>query len=992
VVQAIHTAVKGRARYKVPGLYRSESLKRHLERWLSGKPEIEEVTANPLTSNVLVRFNPDLSAAKVAALIDGIVLSHLEQDCVEPDKPLKGSRDSQRAVANAEAQRLEDWHLMSSETVLDTLKTSKSGLSSEVAAENLNRYGPNVLAETASRSDFSILLGQFNSLPVALLGAAAGVSIFTGGVADALVIGGVVALNAVIGYVTESQSEKIIHSLKNGDRPLVPVIRDNSQREINLEEVVLGDILLLRAGTTVAADARLIEADNLSIDESALTGESIPVTKGTPPLSGQNVPLGDRRNMVYKGTFVTAGQGLAAVVATGQFTEMGKIQAMVSEATATETPLSRQLDEVGAQLVLIGGGVCGLVFGLGLLRGYGLLQMLQSAISLAVAAVPEGLPTIATTTLALGIQDMRRHNVLVRSLSAVEALGSVQTICLDKTGTITENRMLVAEVHADISLKLSNGEFVTADGTPINPYDYDPLLKLLHIVVLCNESEVCQQKGEYAVKGSATENALIHLAISAGVDVIALRAKYPLLETQQRSENRNIMTTIHSTDGPQRLVAVKGSPAEVLERCSQQIKAGKAVPLTDSDRMSISLDNERLAGKALRVLGVACTYIEDPETEHVEKNLTWLGLIGMADSIRAGVKPLVRQFHQAGIDTVMITGDQSPTAYAIAKELRLSRDPQLEILDSLALVNLGPEALKALCDKVDVFARISPANKLQIVQALQAIGKVVAMTGDGINDAPALKAANVGVAMGHSGTDVAREVADIVLQDDQLETMIIAVSQGRTIYHNIRKSVHFLLATNFSEIIVMTIAIALGLGEPLNAIQLLWLNLVSDIFPGLALALEAPEPDVLSQPPRSPDEPIIKPSDYQRIAFESAIISLSTLGAYGYGISRYGIGPQASTLAFMSLTTGQLLHAISCRSEKHSVFDLEQGLPPNPYLIAALGGSLSLQLLAIAIPGLRNLLKITSIDLLDGLVIGGSALLPLVVNESTKQMMQGERI
>jgi len=579
VVQAIHTAIKGRARYKVPELYRSKSLKRHLERWLSSKPEIVEVTANPLTSNVLVRFNPDLSATKVAALIDGIVLSHLEQDRVEPDKPLKGSRDSQRAVVNAEAQRLEDWHLMSSETVLDTLKTSKSGLSSEAAAENLNRYGPNVLAETASRSDFSILLGQFNSLPVALLGAAAGVSIFTSGVADALVIGGVVALNAVIGYVTESQSEKIIHSLKNGDRPLVPVIRDNSQREINLEEVVLGDILLLRAGTTVAADARLIEADNLSIDESALTGESIPVTKGTPPLSGQNVPLGDRRNMVYKGTFVTAGQGLAAVVATGQFTEMGKIQAMVSEATATETPLSRQLDEVGAQLVLIGGGVCGLVFGLGLLRGYGLLQMLQSSISLAVAAVPEGLPTIATTTLALGIQDMRRHNVLVRSLSAVEALGSVQTICLDKTGTITENRMLVAEVHADISLKLSNGEFVTADGTPINPYDYDPLLKLLHIVVLCNESEVCQQEGEYVVKGSATENALIHLAINAGVDVIALRAKYSLLETQQRSENRNIMSTIHSTDEPQRLVAVKGSPAEVLERCSQQIKAGKPCPL-----------------------------------------------------------------------------------------------------------------------------------------------------------------------------------------------------------------------------------------------------------------------------------------------------------------------------------------------------------------------------------------------------------------------------
>jgi len=987
VVQAIHTAIKGRARFRVNELYRSESLKTWLEQWLSLKPEIRNVSANPLTSNVLVTFNPDLSPARIGSLIDDVVLNY-QQDR-QKEKPRKSGTKSD---ANAAAQRSEAWHLMAAAAVLDSLETSKSGLSDQVAAENLDKYGPNTLAAAESRSDLSILIGQFNSLPVALLGAAAGVSIFTGGVADALVIGGVVALNAVIGYVTESQSERIIHSLKSGDRPPVPVIRNNGQSEIAVEAVALGGILVLKPGTTVAADARLIEADNLSIDESALTGESIPVSKAIQTLTGQHIPIGDRLNMVYKGTFVTAGQGLAAVVATGQFTEMGKIQAMVNEATAMETPLSQQLDEVGTQLVLINGGVCGLVFGLGLLRGYGLLQMLQSAISLAVAAVPEGLPTIATTILALGIQDMRRHNVLVRSLSAVEALGSVQTICLDKTGTITENRMLVAEVHTDIGLKLADGEFITADGTPINPYDCDPLLKLIHIAVLCNESEVDQQDDRYAVKGSATENALIHMAIAAGVDVITLRAQYPLLEMQQRSENRNIMSTIHTTHGPQRLVAVKGSPAEVLERCSQQIKAGKVVPLTDSDRMAISLDNERLAGKALRVLGVAYTHMDDPEQTQLEVDLTWLGLVGMADPIRNGVPVLISDFHQAGIDTVMITGDQSPTAYAIAKELQLSRDPQVEILDSMALVDLDPEALKALCDKVDVFARISPANKLQIVQALQAAGKVVAMTGDGINDAPALKAANVGVAMGHTGTDVAREVADIVLQDDRLETMIIAVSQGRTIYNNIRKSVHFLLATNFSEIIVMTIAIALGLGEPLNAIQLLWLNLVSDIFPGLALALEAPEPDVLNQPPRSPNEPIIKPSDYQRIAFEAATISLSTLGAYGYGIGKYGIGPRASTLAFMSLTTGQLLHAISCRSEQHSVFDREQGLPPNPYLIAALGGSLTLQLLAITIPGLRSLLNITPIDLLDGLVISGSALLPLVVDESTKQIMQGEGI
>jgi Ca2+-transporting ATPase len=674
---------------------------------------------------------------------------------------------------------------------------------------------------------------------------------------------------------------------------------------------------------------------------------------------------------------------------------MGKIQEMVGSATPTETPLTRQLDEVGTQLVLIGSGVCTIVFGIGLLRGYGFLQMLKTAISLAVAAVPEGLPTIATTTLALGIQDMRRHNVLVRSLSAVEALGSVQTICLDKTGTITENRMSVVEIHTGMRhLQVSDGEFLRVGEENINPYDCDELLKLIHVAVLCNESEVSKQNGEHVVNGSSTENALIYMAISAGMNVPELKKKYPLVETRQRSENRNIMSTIHMTHEHQKFVAVKGNPTEVLELCSQQLKDGKAVPLTESDRLAIAIENDRMAGKALRLLGVAYTHINDTEAAlNSEKNLTWLGLIGMADPIRKGVKQLMDAFHQAGIDTVMITGDQSPTAYAIAKELHLSQDEQLEILDSAALVNIDPETLKALCDKVDVFARISPANKLQIVQALQGAGKVVAMTGDGINDAPALKAANVGVAMGHTGKDVAREIADIVMEDDNLETMIIAVSQGRTIYNNIRKSVHFLLSTNLSEIMVMMVAIALGLGEPLNAIQLLWLNLVSDIFPGLALALEPAEPDVLSQPPRSPDEPIIKSSDFQRITFESATLSLSTLTAYGYGILKYGVGPQASTIAFMSLTSGQLLHAISCRSQEHSLFDFKQEkLPSNQYLNAAIGGSFALQLLAIAIPPLRSLLNIALIDLLDGIVIGSSALLPLAVNETTKKYMQGESL
>ncbi|PLZ26977.1 ATPase [Fischerella thermalis WC559] len=997
MVKIIHNQVKGRARYKVKELYRSESLKKYLERSLSETSGINYVSANPLTSNILVIFEKEYSADKVALLIEQNISQYqklanksLEKYSSKTKKEL--TKATQKPIVNAQAQRIKNWHLMETDAVLTAFNTSKqSGLSSKSAAENLNKYGPNFLATAKTRSDLSILIDQFKSLPVALLGVAAGVSVFTGGLIDALVILGVVGLNAAIGYRTESQSERIIHSLGSHQETSTWVIRNGKQIEIPIEDVVIGDILVLKTGGYIAADARLLEAENLSVDESALTGESIPVTKSTSSLTGEDIPLADRTNMVYKGTLVTGGQGLAVVVATAKFTEMGKIQQLVGEATTTETPLTRQLNQVGSQLVAIGMGICGLVFGIGVLRGYGLLQMLQSSISLAVAAVPEGLPTIATTTLALGIQDMRQRNVLVRSLSAVEALGSVQTICLDKTGTITENRMSVVEVHTDSQqINVSEGEFI-ANGENINPYACDQLLKLIHVSVLCNESEVNQdQDGEYSIKGSATENALIHMAIAAGVNVTQLRQKYKLLQTNLRSENRNIMSTVHTTENHHNLVAVKGSPGEVAQICKFWFKDGEITTLTEQDRRAIEIENDRMAGKALRVLGIAYTILdENNNRQNPEQDLTWLGLVGMADPVRKGVKELIAQFHEAGIDTVMITGDQSPTAYAIAKELELSRESQLEILDSTDLNNLTPEALTALADKVDVFARISPSNKLQIVQALQSAGQVVAMTGDGINDAPALKAAQVGVAMGKGGTDVAREVADIVLEDDRLETMIVAVSQGRTIYNNIRKSVHFLLATNISEIIVMTTATAVGIGEPLNAIQLLWLNLVTDIFPGLSLALEAPEPDVLSQPPRNPEEPILKRSDFGRIAFEAGSISLSTLAAYGYSIRKYGISPQASTIAFMSLTSAQLLHTISCRSEKHSIFNSEK-IPNNPYLNAAIVGSFAIQLLAIALPPLRSLLKLTPINIVDGLVIGASALLPLLVNESTKNMSLGE--
>jgi Ca2+-transporting ATPase len=997
LVQSLHTVVKGRARYKITGLQGSREIQQYLEFKLSTEPGVFRASASPVTGNILVLFHPDYSPGEIANLLTELLLDYRNK-CRGAIQSLQLLRKAENFTPTLrEGEKLkppaELWHLKETDGLLAQFNTSKElGLSHELAEKKLRQYGLNTLPEPTPRSGLSIFIDYFKSVPVALLSAAAGVSLVTGGIIDALVIMGVVAINAALGYATESQSERIIHSLKNLVKPSALVLREGNLTEVPASEIVLGDILILRPGSYVAADARLIVAHRLTIDESTLTGESLPVKKTADTLSNPAVPLAERTNMVYMGTLVTGGQGLAVVVGTGELTEMGRIQTLVGETVVPQTPMERQLDEVGGQLVLLSGGVCGLVFTIGLLRGYGLIEMLKSSISLAVAAVPEGLPTVATTTLALGIWEMRKRNVLIRRLEAVEALGSVQTICLDKTGTLTANQMSVVELSLEEMgcVQIAEGKLMVKD-SPISPEKSASLLKLIEVSVLCNSSEVSQGGGgEYVVNGSATENALIYLAIASGVDVLSLRQQHPLVETHHRSESQNFMRTVHLHPNSQQLLAVKGNPMEVLDLCQWQLKDQEVVPLTDADRLAIEIENERMAAKALRVLGAAYNQRDNQAPgEILQENLIWLGLIGMADPLRTGVKGLMGEFHQAGIDTVMITGDQSPTAYAIGKELNLSQDEPLKILDSTDFADLEPEVMKGLCERVHVFARISPAHKLQIVQSLQRAGKVVAMTGDGINDAPALKAAEVGIAMGHGGTDVAREVADVVLEDDNLATMIVAVSQGRTIYSNIRKSVHFLLSTNLSEIVVMFAATTAGMGQPLNAMQLLWLNLVTDIFPGLALALEAPEPDVLLLPPRPPDEPILKPSDFKRITLESTTLSLSTLAAYGYGLGRYGISPRSSTIAFMSLVMGQLFHAISCRSEKQGIFSRKQ-LPPNPYLTIALGGSFALQLISLAIPGLRSLLKLAPISLLDSSVIATSALLPLVVHETAKQLPQAE--
>ncbi len=1036
VVETLHAAITGRARFRIRELYRCDSLKDHLERRLGADPSVISATANTLTSAVLLRYDSGATLGLIRSLVEKAV-SEFNQSYESDIRYRLGKSDiaDRRAQKNrfqrhspsaaiptalpalrvkgrtveipAAAPGSEPgqvlppairhpssgvgcltyerpWHTIGAQAVVAACGGSaEAGLSSEVAREKIAAFGLNRFPEAPRRSKLQIFLNQLTSLPVALLGVAAGISVLTGGIVDAVAIMTVVAINSTIGFVTEDKAERTISSLKTLMHPSAVVVRDGARKRIDARNLVPGDLMIFEPGTYVGADCRLLEAARLRVDESSLTGESIPVFKEAEVIDEADIPLADRKNIVYMGTLVTGGEGRGIVVATGLLTEIGKLQAMIGETIAPQTPMEKQLNIIGNQLVWLSGALCALVFITGVIRRTALALITKTTISLAVAAVPEGLPTVATTTLALGIRKLNAHQVIIRDLEAVETLGEVQTICFDKTGTVTQNRMSVMRIFSgNHATELKQDGFFQG-GKKISPRNSPELLQLARICILCGEVS-----GKEADQGSSTEKALLEFAVSAGLSIAEINERYPRIKTRFRTEDHQFMSTVHIAGTTERFLALKGNPVEVLGLCDTQLVGGRKLPIGEQDISTIEIENERMAGEALRVLGFAFQSAEDEEVLDGLSGLTWVGLIGMADPLRPGMKELIARFHHAGIDTIMLTGDQSPTAYAIGKALSLSRDMPIEILDSTSLTDIDSRALRALSQRVHVFARVSPAHKLQIVQALQDAGKIVAMTGDGINDGPALKAADIGIAMGHSGTDVARQVADVVLEDDNLETMVLAVGHGRAIHDNIKKSLHFLLSTNFSEIIVMFVAGAVGIGYPLSAMQLLWINLMSDIFPSLALALEPPEPGILERPPRDPKEPIVGRQDFKRIGIESSVISLATLGAYGAGLVRYGVGQQASTMAFQSLTIAQLLHAISCRSEKVSIYDREK-LPPNRWLTLALGGSLGLQLLTFVVPGLRTLLGVAPLGLLDGAIIGISAILPLLVNEATKG--EGER-
>ncbi len=999
-VQPIHINVDGRARYRVAGLRKTPPIKAYLEKRLSRRLEIVDVSASSITGTILVSYNSGNDHHSIGKIIDDIVCEYAPDLNPESShRPTFGSdrRDrtantisdptveTSRPVSAQDDHDGEPWHLMPRRAVLQAMNADeKLGLTREEADRRFHQDGPNLLPQSKPRTGLSIFMDQMNSLPVYLLGAAAGVSVLTGGVFDAAVIMGVVVANAVIGYFTESAAEKTIHSLKRLVRPQAEVLRDRQIVSLPVEAVVTGDILILKPGAYIAADARIIAASNLSIDESMLTGENMPAAKHARPLNKAGIALGDRTNMAYMGTLVTGGQGLAVAVATGEQTQIGRIQILLNQTRPPETPIERQLGTMGDQLVLMCGGVCGIVFFIGLMRGYGVLRMMRMAISLAAAAVPEGLPAAATINFALGITRMRKHKVLIRHLQAVETLGAVQALCMDKTGTITCNEMTVQRVcSGPTCYTVDDGRFLD-DGDAIDPLLNPALSHLLTACALCHEIKVngMDETGQIKLCGSATETALVRLADDAGMDVRKVGKDFRRLTINHRAENRLYMSTLHRAPEGGRLFCVKGSPPEVLAMCDREAIDDQELPLTGERRLAIISENEKMAAGALRILGFAYRPIADEE-ELNESAMVWLGLVGMMDPIRDGVSPLIGEFHRAGIETVMITGDQSTTALAVAEELKLSGDAPLDILDSSDLAAMDPETLMALAKKAHVYSRVSPAHKLKIVQALQSAGVVVAMTGDGINDGPALKAADVGIAMGKTGTDVARDVADVVLEEDNLETLALALEDGRTIHGNIRKSVHFFLSTNISEIMIMTTAMGLGIGFPLNVMQLMWINIISDIFPGMALSMEAAENDVMDRPPRDAGAPLFSGQDFVKMTRESAAITGGALAAYGYGVARYGLGRGATSLAFQSLTIGQLLHALSCRSEHTSMFHRRE-LPANPHLTVAVGGSLALQALTMVFPPLRAALGLTAPALLDVAVIAGTSLAALVFNEAAK--------
>jgi len=857
------------------------------------------------------------------------------------------------------------------------------------------------LVQAHQRSALVILLAQFRSLIVALLVAATLIAFAMGENIEAVAILVVIAFNAGIGFLTEWKAEQALSALQKQTVRVAHVIREGAESEIPAAELVPGDLVLLTAGTRVPADGRIVESARLQIEEAALTGESHAVTKTSELLQDKDAALGDRLNMAFLGTTITDGRGRLLVTATAAQTEVGKIGTLIDEATTRATPLEQKLAQLGRLLIVVVLALCAVIVLAGWLRGVtDFWNMLEIGLSLAIAAVPEGLPAVATMTLALGMQRMARMRALVRRLPAVETLGCTTVICTDKTGTLTKNEMTVCVYALDQRRIEVTGTGYAAEGTfqdgdkPVDPRSDEHLGLALRIGALCNDAKVERADGQETVLGDPTEAALIVAAEKAGMTHTVLAPNFPRISEVPFDSTSKRMVTVHRTPQGQTIAFVKGSPGTLLAASIAHVRAAGVTPLTPEDRQHWEESNKRLAGAALRVLGLA--YRELPEGYNegeFARELIFVGLVGMSDPLRNEAKAAIATCREAGIRTVMITGDQQPTAAEIARQLGIDRaldGSPLRTVHGRELTNLDAAGWKRAVADAAVFARVSPEHKLQIVEALQQQGQVVAMTGDGVNDAPALKKADIGIAMGIKGTEIAKENADMVITDDNFASIVGAVEQGRIIYGNIIRFLHYLLSCNFSEILTVFIAFMIGWPLPLVALQILWLNLITDIFPAFALALEPSGSDMMKRPPRDPKESLLTPRFIGLIVWQGLLLAGVSLLAFGLGMHGHGTEGdglrKATTMAFMTLALAQVFHAFSARSQKRSVFTSR--LFTNVWLWAAVAICLILQAAAVYVPLLQQVLHTVPPSASDWGMIAACSLAPVAVVEMVKAMQR----
>ncbi|MCR2822293.1 cation-translocating P-type ATPase [Lederbergia panacisoli] len=877
------------------------------------------------------------------------------------------------------------WYSKSIEDVKKELQTNiEMGLSNQEAEERLRKYGANQFQEGQKPTIWKMLLEQMNSMLIYILIAAAVISGIVGEISDAVIILIVIVLNAVIGIVQESKAEKALEELKKMSTPSAVVKRDGVVKEISSEKVVPGDVIFIDAGRFIPADLRLVETANLQIEESALTGESVPVDKIATSLEQGEIPLGDQRNMAFMSTLSTYGRGIGIAVHTGMETEIGKIAKMLGNQGKESTPLQKKLDELGKILGIGAILVCIIMFFVGYFQGREVLEMFLIAVSLAVAAIPEGLLAIVTIVLAVGVQKMIKHHAIVRKLPAVETLGAVSVICSDKTGTLTQNKMTVTKVYV-------GGKFTELANIHIKS---EVALQFIKGMMLCNDAVVNDDKQA----GDPTEIALVAAGMYTGLTKKELEDQHKRVYEIPFDSDRKMMTTVHE-NGNQLFSITKGALDRLLPRMTSIFIDGSIKPMTEEDKNGIIAISNQMSEEALRVLAVAKRDISsEKEFNHqLEENLTFLGIVGMIDPPREEVKASIAECKDAGIRTVMITGDHQNTALAIAQDLGIASSIS-ETMTGQQLNEISDVELQEKVEKTRVFARVSPEHKVRIVKALRENGHITSMTGDGVNDAPSLKQADVGVAMGITGTDVAKGAADIVLTDDNFSTIVAAVEQGRNIFQNIKKSILFLLSCNLGEITAIFIGVLLGMPTPLTAVQILWVNLITDTFPAIALGMDPDDPDVMKEKPRNPKESIFAKGSGTFALLNGFLIGFITLFAFVEGLRFYSGASSiftidfgnitndalthAQTMAFITLSVSQLFHSLNLRSQKKSIFQI--GLFTNKYLIGAIVLGIAIQAALVYIPFLHDVFGIHVLTGKDWLFVVGISLIPIIANELVK--------